>query len=240
MNNNTNSSQLNLLLMSSSKAGDTGYLYHAKAWLSAHFQGKEVLFIPYAGVTMSHREYSEKVRLALADTDIQVRGIESYDNAKSAIENAQAIAVGGGNTFVLLNALYEKGLLELLQQRVFAGVPYAGWSAGSNIAGLTIKTTNDMPIVEPPSFSALGFLKMQLNPHYIDTHPPGFHGETRAQRLAEFMVLNPETTIIGLREGTALKVQGNAMSLLGSLDAVVFRNQKSEIIPAAADRSDYL
>ncbi|EGN75839.1 peptidase E [Idiomarina sp. A28L] len=230
----------NLLLMSSSKAGNSEYLNHGKQWLSEHFRGKEVLFIPYAGVTMSHTAYSNRVAEALADTDVKVRGIETFTCPKAAIENAEGILVGGGNTFVLLDLLYRKGLIDSVKRQIKAGVPYAGWSAGSNIAGLSIRTTNDMPIVQPPSFNALAAVNFQLNPHYIDTHPPGFHGETRAQRLAEFMVLNPGTTTIGIREGTALKVQGAKMQLLGTLNGVAFRDGRVLNITAGKDCSTFL
>lgn len=230
----------NLLLMSSSKAGNSEYLDHGKQWLNEHFGDKEVVFIPYAGVTMGHEAYSNRVAEALADTGIRIRGIETFTNPKTAIENAEGIAVGGGNTFVLLDLLYRKGLLDPLKRQIKAGVPYAGWSAGSNIAGLSIRTTNDMPIVQPPSFSALAAVNFQLNPHYIDTHPPGFHGETRAQRLAEFMVVNPGITTIGIREGTALKVQGTKMQLLGALNGVAFRDGQMVTIAAGKDCSTFL
>ncbi len=230
----------NLLLMSSSKAGNSGYLEHGKPWLTEHFRDKEVIFIPYAGVTMSHSDYTQKVSAALADTGIKVRGIETFADAKAAIKNAEGIAVGGGNTFVLLDLLYKKGLIDPIKRKITEGTPYAGWSAGSNIAGLSIKTTNDMPIVQPPSFSALAAVNFQLNPHYIDTHPPGFHGETRAQRLAEFMMLNPATTIVGIREGTALRIKGKNMQLLGALNAVAFRDGRELTLTAGKDCSSYL
>lgn len=218
-----------LLLMSSSKYAATDYLEHSRHWLSEHFSepassGADILFIPYAGVTMTASTYSEKVRRALMPAGITIRGIESYADPRAAIRNAKGILVGGGNTFVLLDKLYKFGLLDLIRQQVLNGIPYAGWSAGANIAGLSIKTTNDMPIVQPPSFTALRLVNIQLNPHYFDQHPPGFHGETRAQRLAEFMQLYPATGILGLREGTALTVKSSQAKLLGDDPAMYFRD----------------
>ncbi|RUO21693.1 dipeptidase PepE [Aliidiomarina haloalkalitolerans] len=231
----------NLLLMSSSKYANTGYLVHSQDWLKQHFQTQidaqqEILFISYAGVTTPGAEYTAKVAAALAGIGLRLRGIESYANARDAVTSAHGILVGGGNTFALLNELYRHGLIDLIKRQVQSGVPYAGWSAGANIAGLSIKTTNDMPIVQPPSFTALKLVNFQLNPHYIDQHPPGFHGETRAQRLAEFMELNPATAIIGLREGTALKVQ-QRMHLLGAHDGVYFRDGREHLIKAGQDCS---
>lgn len=237
--------QANLLLVSASKADNTPYLSHAKPWLVEHFGGREVLFIPYAGVGMSHADYTQRVAMALTGTatgeqDIQVRGIESYADPKQAIANAQAIAVGGGNTYVLLKTLYERGLLDLIRRKVAAGTPYAGWSAGSNIAGLSIRTTNDMPIVQPPSFKALGLVPFQLNPHYTDYVPAGFHGETRDQRLAEFMAIDPHTSVIAIREGTALQVKAQQMHLLGDKNGFVFRDGRKLTIKAGANCTQWL
>ncbi|MCH8500300.1 MAG: dipeptidase PepE [Aliidiomarina sp.] len=231
-----------LLLMSSSKYADTGYLEHSRPWLLEHFReqtssGSEILFLPYAGVTMTAQAYSEKVSHALAPAGLTIRGIEGYADPRAAIRNAKGILVGGGNTFVLLQKLYELGLLDLIRKQVINGTPYAGWSAGANIAGLSIKTTNDMPIVQPPSFTALRLVNMQLNPHYFDQHPLGFHGETRAQRLAEFMQLHPATSILGLREGTALAVEGSRAQLLGDAPAMYFRDSRARELNSQSDCS---
>ena len=138
-------------------------------------------------------------------------------------KTAGAIVVGGGNTFCLLDRLYKHGLLELIRKRVLEGVPYVGWSAGSNVACPTIRTTNDMPIVEPPSLNALGLIPFQINPHYTDATLPNHGGETRAERLAEFLEMNPGMTVIGLQEGSMLKVEGDGIELLGTKAAKVFR-----------------
>lgn len=208
----------NLLLLSSSRVGSTEYLQHALGMIEEKLNGiTELLFVPYAGVTLSYDEYTAKVQCALNEQGIKVTGIHEYDDPITAINNAQAIAVGGGNTFHLLHQLYQNKLIEPIQQKVSTGMPYIGWSAGSNIAGLTIRTTNDMPIIEPPSFNALQLVNFQLNPHYTDHSPAGHNGETRAQRLAEFMVLNPTTPIVAIVEGTALDIKLNTMRLISGL-----------------------
>ncbi|WP_448549869.1 dipeptidase PepE [Thalassotalea fusca] len=213
-----------LLLLSSSRVGSTEYLSHALPMISEHLNNiKEILFVPFAGVTISYDEYLERVQNALSPLDITVKGLHQFEDKRSAIQNASAILVGGGNTFHLLHELYKYELVDTIREQVNAGTPYIGWSAGSNIAGLSIKTTNDMPIIEPPSFDALKLVNVQLNPHYTDFNPPGFNGETREQRLAEFMVVNSETPIIGIVEGTALKVTGEEIKLIGGEQGFVFK-----------------
>ncbi|TRX56863.1 dipeptidase PepE [Thalassomonas sp. M1454] len=228
----------NLLLLSSSRVGDTAYLDHAKAMISDHLNTiDEVIFIPFAGVTMSNDDYTDKVADALTDINVSVKGIHSFADPVAAINNAKAILVGGGNTFNLLNELYQNNLIPAIQEKVNSGTPYIGWSAGSNIAGMTIRTTNDMPIIQPPSFDALNLIPVQLNPHYTDYNPPGFNGETREQRLSEFMVLNPETYIVGIVEGTALKLSNNKLSLIGPDVGYLFSNQDKQIVNAETDLS---
>ncbi|MFQ3207759.1 MAG: dipeptidase E, partial [Glaciecola sp.] len=195
-------------------------------------------FIPFAGVTMSWNDYTAKVQEALPF--INVTGIHQYANAHDAIESAQAVLVGGGNTFNLLNELYNQGLMQAIQQRVIMGMPYIGWSAGSNLCGLSIKTSNDMPIIQPLSFDTFGFINAQLNPHYTDYVAPDFNGETRDQRIAEFCTLYPEVPVIGIREGSALLREGKKLTLLGQLDAVIFTGKQRKIIPTGSDLSIYL
>lgn len=225
---------MNLLLLSSSRANNSEYLAPNLDWIRQHLNAvSSVLFIPYAGVTVSHDAYLSKVQQALSGLAIRVDGIHQFVCAKTAVQEAEAIMIGGGNTFQLLNLLYKNDILKLIQQRVTAGMPYIGWSAGANIAGASIRTTNDMPIVEPPSFAALHFVNAQLNPHYTDFVPADFHGETRDMRLAEFMVLNPDTPIIGLPEGSALHCSAAKLSILG--DAGGFWFLKGEKQPLAAN-----
>lgn len=230
---------MKILMLSSSKVGDGGYLESAKEMIVDHLKGiSDVLFIPFAGVTVGWDDYTDAVCKALPE--LQVKSIHQYEEPKQAIIEAKAILVGGGNTFNLLNQLYQQDLIGNLKAKVASGMPYIGWSAGSNICGHSIRTTNDMPIIEPPSFDALSFVPFQLNPHYSDYHPPGFNGETRAQRIAEFCVLNPQMPVIGIREGTALQRIDNSLTLLGKLNGVVFKNQEQLEISPGQDLSGYL
>lgn len=232
---------MNLLLLSSSRAGNSEYLAPYLPWITAHLGTiRTVLFIPYAGVTVSYDDYLAKVQQALSPYAIEVQSIHQFADPRQAVSEAQAILVGGGNTFQLLHQLYHHDILTLIRNRVQSGIPYIGWSAGSNIAGATICTTNDMPIVEPPSFKALNLLPWQLNPHYTDYAPAGFHGETRDMRLAEFMLLHPETPIIALPEGTALQLSDNRLKLLGSAGGFKFLNSDKQPIAANEDLSALL
>ena len=226
---------MKLLLLSSSRAHNSAYLAPNLALIQQHLQGiDKILFIPYAAVSLSYDAYQQMVQQAFEAIGIEVDSIHHHPNKRAAVQQAQAIVVGGGNTFVLLQLLYQQGLMDEITQQVAKGVPYLGWSAGSNIAGLSIRTTNDMPIIEPPSFNALNLLPCQLNPHYSDYKPEGFHGETRDMRLAEFMLLNPTTPIIGLAEGTALLRSGSVLSYQGDVDGYLFiGGSKTAILPGA-------
>lgn len=231
----------NLLLLSSSRVGDTSYLSHAKPFIDDHLgEVREVLFVPFAGVTINYDQYTEMVQTALADLSISLKGLHTFSDPKQAILDAKAIAVGGGNTFHLLSELYQHDLVDLIKTKVEQGTPYIGWSAGSNIAGASIKTTNDMPIIEPPSFNALNLLPIQLNPHYTDFNPPGHNGETREQRLQEFMVVNPTTHIVGIVEGTALKMKNNQLSLIGGQNGFIFKAGQKTVIEDGVDLTHLL
>lgn len=205
-----------LLLLSSSKVGDTAYLQHALPLITNQLKScKNVIFVPFAGVTMSYDEYTARVAEALKTVDIDITGLHTFADKQNALIEADGIIVGGGNTFHLLNELYQLDLLNTIKERVANGdLSYVGWSAGSNIAGNSIRTTNDMPIVEPPSFNALALVDCQLNPHYTEFTPAGFNGETREQRLNEFMVANPDATVIGLIEGTGLQINGSSVNFV--------------------------
>ena len=183
----------------------------------------EVLFVPYAGVRLSFSEYAARVRERFEEIGIVMTSVHETENPEAAVDRAEAIVVGGGNTFCLLDRLYTQGLVARIRERVLEEVPYVGWSAGSNVACPTIKTTNDMPIVEPPSLSALDLVPFQINPHYTEATLPNHGGETRAERLTEFLEMNPGVTVVGLQEGTMLKVEGNAIELLGGKAAKVFK-----------------
>lgn len=200
------------------------YLEHATETLR-EFLGadrKVLLFVPYAAVRFSHDAYAEKVRKVLAGIGHDLESIHGAPDPVAAVRGAEAIAVGGGNTFRLVQQLQTRGLIEPLRERIAAGIPYIGWSAGSNIASPTLRTTNDMPIIEPDSFDTLAAVPFQINPHYLDAHPDGHMGETREERIEEFTVLNPDTRVVGLREGTALRVEGDAVQLIGEKPARVF------------------
>ncbi|MGB0496057.1 MAG: dipeptidase PepE [Kangiellaceae bacterium] len=217
---------MNLLLLSSSKVKDTGYLTHALPLIKEFLPKKsekpiEVLFIPYAGVTINYDDYESRVAQALTPLNIRLTSIHhcftnenGKNEAKRQIKNTDCILVGGGNTFALLNKLYELDILQTMQKSVSTGTAYVGWSAGSNIAGETIKTTNDMPIVEPPSFSALNLIPYQLNPHYLEANPVGHHGETRQQRIEEYLAFNPKGRVLAIPEGTALLVKNQSIMYL--------------------------
>lgn len=226
-----------LLLLSNSRNAGQGYLEHALDTLR-DFLGaapKRVLFVPYAGVRLSYDDYADTVRARFEAAGYALDAIHDAGDPAQAVDEAEAIAVGGGNTFHLLRELAERGLLPRIRARVNEGAPYVGWSAGSNLACPTICTTNDMPIVEPPSFEALGLVPFQINPHYTDAHPPGHQGETRTERLQEFCLANPEMPVVGLPEGTMLRVEGDRLTLLGEQSACLFRGENEPTEHAPGD-----
>jgi dipeptidase E len=206
-----------LLLLSNGINPDSSYLAHALDPIRALLgrEVRELLFVPYAAVERSVDEYREIVSKALEGVGCQVTSVADAISPKAALERAEAVLVGGGNSFQLLARCYETGILPAIRARVQEGMPYIGWSAGSNLACPTIRTTNDMPIVEPPSLSALGLVPFQINPHYTDYVQPNHEGETRDDRLREFVVLNPRVRVAGLREGSMLSIEGRKLSLLG-------------------------
>ncbi|MDH4044032.1 MAG: dipeptidase PepE [Gemmatimonadota bacterium] len=211
-----------LLLSNSTNFGGT-FLGHAGDWLRAHLSGaRNVLFVPFAAVRFSYDEFVRKVAEQFQPFGCVVQGIHAAPDPVAAVRACDAIAVGGGNTFRLLARLYEFGLLDPIRQRVQDGAPYVGWSAGSNVACPTIRTTNDMPVVEPPSFDALGLVPFQINPHFTDAAIPNHGGETRSERLLEFLELNPTMPVLSLREGTALLADDRGMQLLGNQPALGF------------------
>lgn len=230
----------NLIIASTSTLHGGGYLDYLLPELSAHFKNiTTLLFIPYArpsGIT--HDEYTEKVRQAFSKIGIKVKGLHEFENPKEAIKQAEGIFTGGGNTFLLVSQLYRYDLMTLLSETLKKGMPYLGTSAGSNITGLTMQTTNDMPIIYPPSFQTLGIIPFNLNPHYLDPDTNSTHmGETRETRIKEFHQFNT-LPVLGLREGSWLEVRNETITLKGNLKARLFRqNQEPEELESGSDLS---
>lgn len=219
----------NLIIASTSTVHGSGYLEYLLDELVLFFKdANTIVFIPYARPSgISHEDYTMKAREAFKKIHKNVKGIHEFENPIEAIQNAEAIFTGGGNTFVLLYQLYKNNLLKPLKKRVLKGTPYLGTSAGSNICGLTINTTNDMPIVYPPSFKALSFIPFNINPHYLDPIPNNKHmGETRETRIKEFHAYHTQP-VIGLREGSWLQVTETSIKLKGPLTARVFEYNKT-------------
>jgi len=207
---------MNLLLLSNSTNYGDPYLFHAKDVIANFLTGiTEVLFIPYAGVTTSYDDYEIKVQESMRGSHIQFTSIHHHPNPQRAVREAEAVAVGGGNTFQLLATLQNLKLVEIIKGKVSGGTPYVGWSAGSNIAGPTICTSNDMPIVEPASFEALNFVPFQINPHYTEKVIPNHGGETRLERLREYVELNVKREVLCMPEGTWFELKNNQTHMGG-------------------------
>lgn len=216
---------MRLLLISNSTNPGEDYLDYPKNNIKDFLgdKSKNAIFIPYAAVTFSFEEYEKKVNDRFAEIGHQITSIHRFINPIEAIENSDAIVVGGGNTWQLVKMLQEKGLMKVIRKKVKQGTPYIGWSAGSNIACPSLKTTNDMPIVEPIKFKTLKLVPFQINPHYLDDNPANHGGETREVRINEFIEVNRETHVVGLREGTMLLLENNDLALIGKRKARVFK-----------------
>ena len=227
-----------LLLLSNSAVHGRGYLEHALDEIAAFLGGRrDVLFVPYA--LADHDTYTGKVRQALAPLGVNVQGVHTMPQPGKAVAAAEVVFVGGGNTFRLLRGLETAGMLETVRRRVTAGeLSYLGSSAGTNVACPTIRTTNDMPIVQPGSLSALGLIPFQVNPHYLDPDPGSKHmGETREERIVQFLEEN-DVPVLGLREGAWLRRTGDSLQLRGETGAVLFRRRAAaEAFAPGADLS---
>jgi dipeptidase E len=216
---------MRLLLISNSTNPGEEYLDYPKINIR-DFLGMnpvEALFIPYAAVTFSYDDYENKVSGRFREIGHKIVSIHHFDDPVKAVREAEAIVVGGGNTWKLLKSIHENNIIEAVRERVLSGTPYIGWSAGSNVACPTIRTTNDMPVTEPASFSAFNLVPFQINPHYLDGNPPGHGGETREQRIEEFIEINQGIYVLGLREGTMLQIEGERMNLIGPRNVRIFR-----------------
>ncbi len=217
-----------MIVASTSTVHGSAYLEYLLPALENFFRDvKTITFIPYArpgGIT--HDRYTEIAAKGLASLGKKVVGLHTFDDPVEGLNNAEAVFTGGGNTFLLVHALYKTGVMPVLRERVFDGLPYLGSSAGSNITGLSMQTTNDMPIIYPPSFKTLGALPFNINPHYLDPVKGSTHmGETRETRIKEFHQLNA-IPVVGLREGSWLEVKGEVITLGGTLTARVFLQGK--------------
>ncbi|WP_294269730.1 dipeptidase PepE [uncultured Chryseobacterium sp.] len=209
---------MNIILASTSTLYGGSYLEYLREELIDLYTGiEELIFIPFARPGgISHDEYTAKARTFFETLGIRVKGVHEFEDMKQAVDNAQAYFTGGGNTFLLVKTLHEEGLMKLLKQNIESGKPYLGCSAGSNIGGQNMKTTNDMPIVYPPSFDCMGLVPFNLNPHYLDPDPGLKHnGETRETRIREFLTQNT-LKVVGLREGNWIRRKGNTITVEGS------------------------
>lgn len=219
----------NILLASTSTLFGGQYLEYLKNEVRELFEDvKEIVFIPYARPSgISHNDYTKKVSDYFEQLNIQVKGLHTFNNPVEAIQNAEGIFTGGGNTFLLTKTLHNLSLMNVIKAKAEQSTPYMGASAGTNIAGMNMRTTNDMPIVYPSSFDTMGLVPFNINPHYLDPDPHSTHnGETRETRLLEFLTQN-NIPVVGLREGSWIRVKGSSIHLQGSLTARIFEQNKS-------------
>lgn len=234
---------MQLLLLSNSTNAGEEYLSWPKTILEQFFKKnniKSCLFVPYAGVTVGWDDYTTRVQSVFNDFGVSVKSVHTYSEPTLAAFEAECIVVGGGNTFKLVQMLHQTGLMTVIREKALTGTPFIGWSAGSNIACPTLRTTNDMPIIQPESFNTLNLVPFQINPHYLDANPEGHGGETREQRINEFLVLNPEVTVVGLREATALYLDDSTLELLGKRAMRVFNSVSEPIELKAGDNLNFL
>lgn len=233
---------MRLLLISNSTNAGEEYLGYPKENIREFLGKKRVktLFIPYAGVTFTFDAYEEKVRNRFNEIGHDIESIHHFDDPVAAVRSAEAIVVGGGNTWQLLKMTQDNALIEPIREKILSGTPYIGWSAGSNLTCPTIRTTNDMPIIEPQSFDALALIPFQINPHYLDANPDGHAGETREQRIMEFIEINPNLYVAGLREGSMLLIEGDKMKLVGSKKMRLFVKGRSPIEVDSGDDLSFL
>ena len=230
---------MRLLLISNSTNYGGGFLDHCADEIKGFLgNAKSIVFVPYALNDLDG--YAAKTRERYAKMGIEVKSVHEFNDPVEGIKNASAIHIGGGNTFRLLKRLYDENLIPVIREKVKTGMPYIGASAGTNVATVSIKTTNDMPIVCPPSFDALNLVPFNINPHYIDADPNSTHqGETREQRINEFHEMN-DKIVVGLREGAWLRIEGESVMLGGINGARIFRKNEapSEYKPGA--KMDFL
>jgi len=222
---------MRLLLLSNSTIPGLGYLEYALDDIKDYFgkNVKHIAFVPFAGVTVDWDTYEQKVQSVFSGLGYHIFSLHHEKDPIAALNKADAVAVGGGNTFKLVHDLHKTGLMKAIREKVIQGMPYSGWSAGSNVACPALFTTNDMPIIQPPSFECMNLVPFQINPHYLDKNPEGHGGETREDRIKEFLEINRNLTVVGLREGTILRVEDTQMKLLGNRPARIFRYGKEAV-----------
>lgn len=219
---------LNLLLLSNSTNPEQEWLEHAGQAIR-EFLGTikgPLLFVPYAAVTFSFEEYAGRAGAKFREFGYTLKSIHEAQDFQAAIEQASGYVVGGGNTWYLVDQLYQTGIMESLRNQVMTGKPYIGWSAGANIACPSLQTTNDMPIVQPAEFATLNLVPFQINPHYLDSNPLEHQGETREQRILEYIHVNPDVYVAGLREGSGLRITSQSIRLLGEKSVRIFKSDR--------------
>ena len=226
---------MNIILASTSTLFGGNYLEYLKPEIQNLFsETNEIIFVPFARPGgISHEEYTKKAREFFTQINIKVKGLHEFEDKIEAVNNAKGIFTGGGNTFLLVKTLHDENLMEVLKENVENGTPYLGCSAGSNIGGLNMKTTNDMPIVYPPSFECMGLVPFNINPHYLDPNPDLKHnGETRETRIKEFLTQN-NTKVVGLREGNWIRKIAQKITVEGRELTRIFEKNKEpyEIAP---------
>ncbi|NDW09547.1 dipeptidase PepE [Dysgonomonas sp. 520] len=233
---------MKLLLLSNSTNPGESYLGYSKHEIKRFLGNKQlkVVFVPYAAIRFSYDEYENKVNDSLREVGISVTSIHRFGNPQEAIKEADALFVGGGNTWKLVRMLHDNNLMDIIRKKVGEGMPYVGWSAGSNVACPTLRTTNDMPIIDPKGFDTIGLIPFQINPHYLDDNPQNHGGETREDRIMEFVTENPEMYVVGLRESTILSYENGNLRLIGSRPARIFKFEKKTVELTSNDDFNFL
>ncbi len=242
---------MKLLLISNSTNSGEPYLGWPLPFIQDFVQRhniKKTLFVPYAGVNLSTKSietsyqlYEQRVAAVFAGIGCELLSVHRFADPVKAVEEASCVTIGGGNTFHLVAEMHRTGIMKAIRKRAIEGMPYMGWSAGANVACPTLRTTNDMPIIMPASFDCLNLIPFQINPHYLDANPAGHGGETRQQRIEEFLAINREEIVVGLRESSLLEVEGRLLTLKGHRSLRLFRYlTEAEEIAQGADLSNLL
>jgi len=233
---------MRLLLISNSTNAGEPFLDFPKNKIKEFlgYNSMNVLFIPYAAVTFSYDEYETKVAERFHELGHRIVSIHHFEDPAAAVNGSSAIVVGGGNTWKLLKTIRDNNLIDIVRQKVLTGTPYIGWSAGSNMACPTIRTTNDMPVVEPGSFNSFNLIPFQINPHYTDSNPSGHAGETREQRIKEFIEINPDIYVTGLREGSMLIRENEKITFFGPGTVRIFKNKNEPVELGSGDDLSFL